>query len=74
MYFTTSSGPIHQSSIPPERARESFGVYNINSRRFYFWLHFVNSWEDDRGAEQIIADIKKVRKKSSSKLVKGFDS
>jgi len=30
------------------------------------------SWEDERGVEQIIAEIKNARKKSSSKLVKGF--
>jgi len=37
-------------------------------------LELSGSWEDERGAEQIIAEIKNAREKSSSKLVKGFYS
>ena len=34
-------------------------------------LEFAGSWEDDRGPEELVADIKRGRK-SSKKLVEGF--
>jgi len=37
-------------------------------------LELSGSWKNERGAEQIIAEIKNAREKSSSKLVKGFYS
>jgi hypothetical protein len=37
-------------------------------------LEFSVSWQDKREAEHIIAEIKNARKKSISKIVKGFNS